>query len=275
MTKSKAKTLMVTGAAAGIGAAIVRAAVAQGHRVLATDIDLAGARALAAEYPEQITTARLDVTSPEEWERALDCAWSEFGRLDVLVNNAGIAVPGNVLSVPLDGHQQTFDVNFFGPVRGMLAALPRFKRQGSGHLVTICSMSSYLPFPGLGSYAASKHALRAFHLALAIEERDGPITFTIAHPTATETAMLDHEAQFDDVALAFTGTSVSAEQVAEAVLIAIKKGTVEIFIPQERGHAVRKIGINPKSILKMVVDGQDLGRQKLQARRATKGGGRG
>src|SRR6202011_4980672 len=105
-------------------------------------------------------------------------------------------------------------------MNGMLATLPRFLQQGFGHFVTVCSMTAFLPFPGLSSYAAAKHALRAFHHSLALEQRDSPLKFTIVYPTSTETPMLEQEAQ-SGLKLAFASPSMSAESAAKIILEAM------------------------------------------------------
>jgi short-subunit dehydrogenase len=131
-------------------------------------------------------------------------------------------------------------------------------------------MTAFIPFPGIASYAASKHALRAFHHALALEERHSPVAFTIVHPTSTETPMLDQEAENDDVALAFAGSSVTAEFVGDVVLDAMERKAVEVFMPPDRGPLVRRIGTSPRALRKMVERGEEAGARKLQARRAGK-----
>jgi NAD(P)-dependent dehydrogenase (short-subunit alcohol dehydrogenase family) len=259
---------LITGAASGIGAATARLAASLGHRVAIADINAAGARAVADSIGESAMPITLDICSKAGWESALDEVWKRFGRLDVLVNNAAIVHTGYARDVSLEQHQQTLDTNFMGPVAGMLAALPRFKRQGSGHLTTICSMTAYLPFPGLASYAAAKHALRAFHHAVALEERDRPIAFTIIHPTSTETPMLEKEAQDDALALAFAGASMTAEQVAEVILKAIAAKEFEVFLPPERGEVVRTVGVDPKALRAMVERNEILGAERLAKRRA-------
>jgi short-subunit dehydrogenase len=129
-------------------------------------------------------------------------------------------------------------------------------------------MTAYLPFPGIASYAAAKHALRAFHHAVALEERDSPIAFTILHPTSTETPMLEKEAQDDAMSLAFAGPSMLPEQVAETILKAIKSKRIEVFMPPERGRVVRVVGVNPRSLRKMVERNEIIGKERLDARRA-------
>src|ERR1700678_3174434 len=219
---------LITGAASGIGAATAKLAASLGHRVVIADINETGARAVAESIGSSAMALALDIRSKAEWDIALDAVWQRFGRLDVLVNNAAVVHTGYARDVPVKKHEHTLATHFMGPLIRMLAALPRFRRQGSGHLVTICSMTAFLPFPGIASYAAAKHALRAFHHALVLEERDSPIAFTIVHPTSTETPMLDKEAEDDAMALAFAGQSMTAEQVAETILKAIKSKTVEV-----------------------------------------------
>ncbi|MEW6631051.1 MAG: SDR family oxidoreductase, partial [Pseudomonadota bacterium] len=203
--KPKAKVMLITGAASGIGAAMAEAAARDGHKVILADINEPAARAMAAGIGSNASTKRLDIRSEENWNAVLDEVWSEHGQLDVLINNAAIVHTGFAANVSVEKHRHTLDTNFMGAAIGMLAALPRFKAQGSGHLVTVASMVAFLPFPGIASYAAAKHALRAFHHALAIEERRSPVSFTIVYPTATETPMLEQEAQDDAMALAFAG----------------------------------------------------------------------
>ena len=135
--KIKSKTLLITGAASGIGAATARLAAERGHRVILADINVEGARAVAEAIGENAVAAGLDITSEAQWDRVLDEAWARFGGLDVLVNNAAIVHAGRAENVSIAQHQRTLDVNFMGPARGMLKALPRFKKQGSCYLVSV------------------------------------------------------------------------------------------------------------------------------------------
>ena len=268
MKKSKPKALLVTGGASGIGAAVARGAVARGHAVMIADINAEGAAETAQAIGEGASSVALDITSEQQWNRALDTAWKRFGRLDVLVNNAAIVHTGYARNVPVDAHQATMDVNAMGPIKGMLLALPRFLAQGSGHFVTVCSMTAFIPFPGLASYAAAKHALRAFHHALAVEERSSPLAFSIVHPTSTETPMLEKEARSDEVPLAFVSRSVTADFVAEVILNAMEKKTVEVFMPPDRAKFVRMLGTNPRSLRRLAEEGERVGAENLKARRA-------
>ena len=269
MSKSnfKPQVFLVTGAASGIGAATARKLAEQGHSVVLADINVARARAVAADLGENTCALELDITSETAWSHALDWTFARFKRLDVLVNNAAIVVTGNARDVSLEMHQRTIDTNFMGPLKGMLLVLPRFLKQGSGHLVTVCSMTSFLPFPGIASYGAAKHALRAFHHALSLEERHTPVHFTIVHPTATETPMLEQEEKDDSCAFAFVSDPVSAAVVADTILTAVKKKSVEACMPPDQARTVARLGTDPKRLRKIYDQIEAVGKQAQQERR--------
>lgn len=270
MKRTQSKVVLITGAASGIGAATARQAAVVGHTVVLADIDVGGAAAVASEIGGAATALGLDIRSEAEWRGVLDDVWARHGRLDVLVNNAAIVHTGFARDVPLAKHAQTIATNFMGAVTGMLSVLPRFRAQGGGHIVNVSSMTAFIPFPGIASYAAAKHALRAFHHGLALEERQGPVKFTIVYPTATETPMLDKEAEDDAMALAFAGTPMTAEAVGEAIVEAFRKQPVEIYLPPERGKVVRRLGTSPRQLRKMVDRNEAIGAEKLAARRASR-----
>jgi NAD(P)-dependent dehydrogenase (short-subunit alcohol dehydrogenase family) len=260
------KTHLVTGAASGIGAATATLLADRGQRVVITDIDGERATALATTLGPNTIALRLDITSERDWETALDETTARFGALDVLINNAGIVVTGYARDVSLDDHQRTLTTNFIGPMTGTLAALRRFRAQGHGHVVTVCSMTALLPFPGLASYGASKHALRAFHHAVAIEERHSPIDFTIVHPTAVETPMLEQEARDESSAFAFVAEPVNAMVVAETILAAIDDRSSEVFMPADGADDILALGAHPES-LRAVFDRAEHHGRNVQARR--------
>jgi short-subunit dehydrogenase len=260
--------IFITGAASGIGAALAKLFVYRGDSVVLADINYPGVQTLAQELGRNAHPLCLDVRSDEEWQQTLNAAWEHFGQVDVLINNAATLFPGYARDLPLSQHRMTLDVNVMGPVTGMLAILPRFKSQGYGHLVTVASMTSFIPFPGLASYAAGKHALRAFHHSLALEERSSPIKFTIFHPASVETAMLDAQIAAKDLstALAFSEKSYTARHVAELIIKAMDENALETVMPARLGRLTRFAAGLPKQFRKILIQGETKGRSALAQR---------
>ncbi|MDP9333463.1 MAG: SDR family oxidoreductase [Actinomycetota bacterium] len=267
MGGSATLTYLITGAASGIGAATAELLAERGDRVVVADINFGAAEELASRLGPDTIALELDITSASGWEAALDETVARFESLDVLINNAGIVETGFARDVPVERHQRTISTNFMGPLTGTLAALRRFRTQGHGHIVTVCSMTAFLPFPGLASYAASKHALRAFHHAVAIEERHSAIEFTIVHPTATETPMLEQEAEDESSAFAFVAASVSAAFVAETIVTAIDDKTDEVFMPPESADDIIRLGSRPDKLLAIFDRAEQFGLDVQRQRR--------
>jgi NAD(P)-dependent dehydrogenase (short-subunit alcohol dehydrogenase family) len=265
----KDKVMLVTGGASGIGAAIAKLAVSKGYSVAIGDIDLPAAKALQAELGGKALAVDLDICSQESWGDALATVCKSFGKLDILLNNAGVAHPGLARDVPFEMHEHTLKVNALGPMLGALTIVPYFRERGAGHIVTVCSMTSFLTLPGLVSYAASKHALRAMHFGIALEERGSPIDFTIVHPGATETPMLEQEAE-QGVVAAFSRAPASPEEIAAIILKAIQARKIEVCIPAARGRVVKAIGTNPRRLFEVVKRNEEIGARMLAERMAAK-----
>ena len=266
-TKNRS-VFLITGAASGIGAAIGRLAVKQGHQVMLADVNASGVKEVARSIGDSTAWIQLDIRSADGWERALDATVEKFGHIDVLLNNAAVVHTGYSRDVSLELHRQTMETNFIGPLTGTLAALRRFRAQGHGHVLTVCSMTAFIPFPGIASYGASKQALRAFHHAVALEERETPIHFTIVHPTSTETPMLEKERNDDAASLAFISEPVTPEFVADVVMTAFRKKSVEVFMPPEQAYAVRLLGTNPKKLRELFDQMDAIGKEAQRASRA-------
>jgi NADP-dependent 3-hydroxy acid dehydrogenase YdfG len=235
----------VTGGAHGIGAAFARLAVGRGRRVVVADVDEAAAHALAAPLGERAGAVSLDVRDEAEWERALDAAWARFGRVDVVVNNAGLLRGGTLLEQPSAALREMLDVNLLGVAYGLRAAVPRLARQGGGHVVDVGSLASYLPLQGQAFYSATKHAVKALHHGFALEQAGGPVTFTLVCPAAVDTAMLRQQVGADSNALAFAARALTAEAVAEGIWRAAAQRPRELLLPAGGGLGAKLLGAFP------------------------------
>ena len=180
---------LITGAARGMGAAMAELFAAEGARVLVTDVldDLGKetARDVGGDY------LHLDVTSPDEWARAAETVRESFGRLDVLVNNAGIGTrPGRFDELDPAEHLRLFDVNVHGPYHGLRALLPLLESGDGASVVNISSIDGLAGVAGMASYAASKHALTGFTRSVALELGPLGIRVNSIHPGVIETPLV-------------------------------------------------------------------------------------
>jgi 3-oxoacyl-[acyl-carrier protein] reductase len=244
------KVAFVTGAASGIGKKLVGSLAAHGRRVVAADINEAGlSEAARAERwsNTSVITERLDVRSPDEWERALSRAESELGRLELLLNVAGVLRPARVIDVTDKDVDMHFDVNVKGVVYGTRAAARRMVATGGGHIVNIGSLASLAPVPGLPLYSASKFAVRGFTLAAAIELAELGVAVTLVMPDAVETPMLDMQVDYEEAALTFSGSKPLTVDDVERVIMGevLEKRPLEVTIPLSRGLLARAANTAP------------------------------
>lgn len=189
MSTTETSTALVTGAAQGVGLGIARALHAAGHRVALADVNDAqaatAARELAERGPDAIAV-RLDVTSASDWARAVADVGDRWGRLDVLVNNAGISPRGTVESTDEALWSRTLEINLKGPYLGIKAALPWLRRV-RGAIVNIGSTRGSRPMPGLFSYCTSKAGLIGLTQQVAVEYLLDGITCNLVSPGWVDT----------------------------------------------------------------------------------------
>ncbi len=156
---------LITGAGSGIGRALARALAARGAQVVLADLDLRAAAKVAEALPGA-QAVQLDVRSAADFHACVQEIVAEKGRLDLLFNNAGVGLAGEVRDTSLADWQRVIDVNLWGVVHGIDAAYPQMLQQGSGHIVNTASGAGLLPRPGMAAYAASKHAVVGLSRAL-------------------------------------------------------------------------------------------------------------
>lgn len=187
--KLQGKVAVVTGASKGIGLAITRALVAEGARVIAGARDVGGELAALASH-DAVRTVSVDLSTPDG-PRALIAHAEEFGRLDILVNNVGaVAVRlGGFTSVTDDQWLASMNLNFMAAVRTTRAALTPMLAGGGGTIVTVSSVNSFLPDPGVIDYCAAKAALTNFSKALSKEVGPSGIRMNTVSPGPVETAL--------------------------------------------------------------------------------------
>jgi NADP-dependent 3-hydroxy acid dehydrogenase YdfG len=223
------KVVAITGASSGIGEATARlladrgAAVVLGARrterldALVQEIRSSGGRA---------ASLRTDVTRREDLVQLVELAVAEFGRLDVLVSNAGISKIGPIASLDIDGWEAMIDVNLRGVLHGIAAALPVFQRQGQGHLVTTVSTAGLKIVPTMAVYAATKNAVRTLLEGLRQESTAGVLRTTSISPGYVQTELansIDDTAVREQIRRGMDEFAIPPGAVAGAIAFAIEQ----------------------------------------------------
>ncbi|MDO6432725.1 oxidoreductase [Flavitalea sp. BT771] len=176
------KVWFITGASTGFGRAFAEYAIQQGYNVVITARRLDKLESIKALAPGQVEALRMDVNDSTEVAGAVAAATSRFGRVDVLINNAGYGIVGAVEETPENELRAQMETNFFGAVSVTRALLPLFRQQQSGAIVNISSLGGQLSYPGFGAYSASKFALEGISEALAAELAPLGIKVLIVEP---------------------------------------------------------------------------------------------
>jgi len=221
------KVVAITGASSGIGAATALllaergAAVVLGARRTERLDDLVDGIRARGGRADRVST---DVTRREDLERLVGRATEEFGRLDVLVSNAGISKIGPIDSLDVDGWSAMIDVNLRGVLHGIAAALPVFKAQGQGHFVTTVSTAGLKIVPTMAVYAATKNAVRTLLEGLRQESTDGVIRTTSISPGYVRTELadsIDDQEVREQIRKGMAEFAIAPEAVARAIAFAI------------------------------------------------------
>lgn len=217
MTNTDGRVWLITGCSAGFGREIALAALAAGDRVLATARRPETLEGLRERGGDRVRTAALDVTDAGQVEAAVRTALAEFGRIDVVVNNAGNGSVGAVEELTLAELRALLEVMFFGAVAVTKAVLPHLRAQGSGTVVQISSMGGQVAPPGFGAYCAAKYALEGISEALAAEVAPFGVRVLIVEPGAFRTEFgggrMHRSRTIDAYAVSTSGTRAAVENM--------------------------------------------------------------
>jgi NAD(P)-dependent dehydrogenase (short-subunit alcohol dehydrogenase family) len=188
-----ARSIFITGAASGIGAATARKFAAEGWFPILADIDAAGLAGLQQELgPTRCLSVHLDVRNPDNWLESMEkTAERTGGRLDLLFNNAGIAIAGPFESIPLQNALKIIDVNLKGVINGIYAALPLLEKTPAARIINVSSVAGIIAAPGLSVYSATKWAVRGLTESLDVELRPRDIRVVSLCPWFMDTPMLN------------------------------------------------------------------------------------
>lgn len=233
------KTIIITGASAGVGAACARAFARHKANLVLCARGQAGLDKISEELSSQcsVLTVAMDVSDTDQCLALLTKAEDEFGRVDVLINNAGMHHRGDLEKVkPIDVGSMV-DINLRAPLILSCAAIPFIKKSDGGAIVMVGSLAGMAPLQGAATYSATKAGLRAFAYALADELKDSEINVGVVSPGPIDTGFIMSEIDVvEDIV--FSQPMSSADGVADAVLSVARGDKVEIAMPAASGRLV-------------------------------------
>jgi NADP-dependent 3-hydroxy acid dehydrogenase YdfG len=227
--------VIVTGASSGIGAATARLAGGRGATVVLAARRADRINALAAELPDALAVPT-DLRDPVQIVRMVGATLDRFGRVDVLVNDAGQGLHVPVEQIRLDDLRAVTELNFYAPLLAMQAVIPAMRKQGGGAIVNVSSMTSRMVLPGVGGYSATKSALNMLSAVARKELAPDGIVVSIVYPAVTATDF--HQSLAAGGMVGGGSRSVkphTAEFVAEAILGLIVSGEEEVQLTQSWG----------------------------------------
>jgi NAD(P)-dependent dehydrogenase (short-subunit alcohol dehydrogenase family) len=241
------KVFLVTGSSRGLGRQLTEAALAAGHQVIATARRPQSLADLAGRYGRQVLPLALDVTDPDAAQAAVAAGVEAFGRLDVVVNNAGYANLAAVEDITLADFRAQLDANLLGVVNVTKAALPVLRRQGAGHIIQVSSIGGRLATPGLAAYQAAKWAVGGFSEVLAGEVGPLGIRVTVLEPGGMQTD--------------WAGSSMQVPPVSEPYQATV--GVMASLHHGDSGEAMTALG-DPAKVARVILAVADMDEPPLR-----------
>ena len=236
------KLIVLTGAAGGIGSHLVRELSTRGFRIVATDYELSMLEDVAASqgWSSSVALRELDVRDEQRWSALFDEIETTLGRVDIMMNVAGVLKPGSFIDEELASYERHFDVNVRGVFLGTREAGRRMVARGQGHIINVASLAGITPVPGLAVYCASKHAVRGLTLAAAMELKSKGVAISVVCPDAVDTAMFDVQIDFDEAALTFSSEPLTTEEVVNVIVddVMVSRKLEAVVAKRETGRAI-------------------------------------
>lgn len=210
------KVILLTGASSGIGEATARLLAREGHQLIIGARRTDRLQALSQEF-SNIDYLAVDVTRPEDLQQMAQHALTQYGRIEVLVNNAGIMPLSPLSALKTDEWNQTLDVNVRGVLHGIAAVLPVMEQQKQGQIISVASIGAHLVWPSCAVYCASKFAVRAIMDGL--RQETDTVRVTVVSPGVVESELADHitDTSAREAMVDFRRVALPAEAIAKAI----------------------------------------------------------
>ena len=230
MNKLANKVVLITGASSGIGEALARVFAGEGARLALAARSAEKLRALAGSLGGGALALPADMTVPAQVRQMVESTVKHFGRLDILINNAGVGMYAPAASMAPEQFEQVVATNWLGPVHAIQSVVPHMRRQGGGQIINISSVAGKVAIPWMGAYCGTKFALNALSDSLRMELAADRIQVLSVCPGRIHTPFA-RNAFRDTTTRPLPSDGISAERVARAVLRASLRGKREIVVP--------------------------------------------
>lgn len=253
MDRERKRIVLITGASSGIGAATARRFAAAGAEVILAGRSVEKLERLAAELANGSSAVSFDVGDELDVSKGVRTVLERYGRIDVLVNNAGFGVFATVEDTSLELAASMMNVNYMGMLRCTKAVLPSMLARREGHIVNIASIAGKLATAKTAAYAASKHAVVGFTNALRQELEGTGVTVTAIHPGPVHTPFFDTADPQGTYLQSVGRYMVTPERVAEEVFQAVERRKAEVHVPEWMGAGAKLGQLMPVSWMNALV----------------------
>ena len=254
------RTVLITGGGAGLGEAMARRFAAAGWTVVVADLDLARAQGVADSLGGDALALQMDVTSEADWQRVAEDVEDRFGTVDVLINNAGVAVGGSLEETSVEDWRWVLDIDLMGVVIGCKTFAPAMRARGAGHIINVASFAGFAAAPGINAYGTAKAGVIAMSEMLRAELADAGVEVSVLCPAfvktrLTETMRAPDSSYQKRVERWMSNSGVSAKDVAEVVYRAVEKPRFMLLTHGNTRWLYRMRRWMPESYFKMLMRG--------------------
>jgi len=242
------KIIFISGASSGIGALVAEMVARRGAIPILTGRDRTKLEAVAQRVKGECSFYQMDVTRNEQVQDTVDKVIAKYGRIDILLNNAGYGKFEYFKAAPIDSFENMMNTNYMGVVRCTKAVLPHMEEQGMGHIINVASMAGKMATSKSTGYSATKHAVLGFTNALRMELKGSGITVSSINPGPIDTPFFA-EADPDGTYVKNVGWfMLKPEKVAEKIIYMMEKRRAEVDMPAAAGAGIKLYGLFPRFI---------------------------
>jgi short-subunit dehydrogenase len=241
------KVVMITGASSGIGATMAQAFAAKGAIPILTARSTQKLEQIAAQISGRNAVFTLDVTNFKQVEETVKQIVEQFGRIDILINNAGYGIFQTFVDAPIEQFEDMMNVNYMGIVRCTKVVLPFMQQAGSGHIVNIASMAGKIGTAKSTAYTATKHAVIGFTNSLRQELKGTGVSITAINPGPIHTPFFDRADPQGSYVKNMAWFMLKPEKVVREIIIAIERNTPEKNLPRIAGIGIKLSQLFPRT----------------------------